>query len=117
MCIYARILFTIMCSHACRRSSKVRRSVHDLSCRSTGVGTEAQRLNYRHETGHIHLRCSCGGHGHSLCVHTGPVEQFLNIKIKIKRLCISVPIGHRPRHSRDERHIEGLRRAIPSPFV
>ena len=30
---------------------------------------------------------------------------------------LSIPIGHRPRHSRDERHIEGLRRAIPSPFV
>ena len=40
------------------------------------------------------------------------------VKLKVKRIAyLSIPIRHRPRHSRDERHIEGLRRAIPSPFV
>ena len=34
--------------------------------------------------------------------------------VRIVRL--SIPITHRPWHSRNERHIEGLKRAIPSPF-
>ena len=52
---------------------------------------------------------------HMLKLWEGAVCMVMRKIIRI--VYLSIPIRHQPRHSRDERHNEGLSRAIPSPFV